>query len=87
LGDNVAAKGGLDEFEFVQREPGDPSVIGMFDLTVLAKGGADQTVIVFAVGLDFEVEIGWSGHSGYIKLKVFHNVKINTFKCMATIEM
>jgi hypothetical protein len=34
----------------------------MLDLAIEAEGGADEAVVVFAVGLDFEVEIGWGGH-------------------------
>jgi hypothetical protein len=33
-------------------------MMGVLDLAVETEGGADEAVMVFAMGLDFEVEIG-----------------------------
>ena len=60
--DDLAAESGLQEFEFVEREAGNAAVIGVLDLAIEAEGGADEAVMIFAVGLDFQMEIVRSWH-------------------------
>src|SRR5207249_6361366 len=43
-GDNLAAEGGLQEFEFVERKAADAAVVGVLDLAVEAEGGTDEAV-------------------------------------------
>ena len=64
LGDDLPAKSGLEEFEFFQGDARDAAVAGMFDFTMGAERGADDAVMIGAVGLDFEVEIGGGWHTG-----------------------
>jgi hypothetical protein len=59
---DVAAEGGLDELEFVQRQAGNTAVIGMDDFTVGAERRADNAVVLGAMSLDLQVEIGGDRH-------------------------
>jgi hypothetical protein len=64
-GHDVAAEGGLEQFEFLQRQPGQAPVVGMFDFAVLAVGGADEAHRMTSVGLDFEMKPGRVAYDGY----------------------
>jgi len=59
---DLATEGGLQQFEFFERESGNAAVIAVLDLAVQAEGGADEAVMVFALGLDFQMEIGGGIH-------------------------
>ncbi len=56
--DDLAAEGSLQQFEFVEGQAGDAAVIGVVNLAVEAEGGADEAVVILAVGLDFQMEVG-----------------------------
>jgi hypothetical protein len=55
----------LEQFEFIQSQAGNAPVVGMFDFTALAVGGADETDRITPVGLNFEVKPGRSAFDGY----------------------
>jgi hypothetical protein len=65
LGHDVAVEGGLEQFEFLQRQTGQAPVVGMFDFAVLAVGGADEAHRITSVGLNFEMKPGRVASDGY----------------------
>jgi hypothetical protein len=56
-GNDAFAEGELEELELLQRTAGDASVLGMPNLPVLAKRGAQNSDRALAGGLDLEVQI------------------------------
>jgi hypothetical protein len=42
LGDDLTAKGSLNEFELIKAQAGNATVVGMFDFTFLAVGRASE---------------------------------------------
>jgi hypothetical protein len=55
LGNDVAAEGGLNEFELIEGQAGDAAVVGVLDFVALAEGGAQDPDRIGAVSLDFEM--------------------------------
>jgi hypothetical protein len=66
FGQSLSGEGGLNEFELFQAQAGDPTVVGVEDLAVLAEGGAEEADGVGAVGLNFEVDGTGRFQDGYI---------------------
>ena len=48
----------------------------MMDLALEAEGGADEAVMIFAMRLDFQVEIGWSRHGKSYVMATYCNNNI-----------
>ena len=56
LGNNLAAKGRLNEFELIQAQASDSTVVGVFDLLAVAEGGAQDADGFGAMSLDLEMD-------------------------------
>lgn len=67
LRNDIAAEGGLDEFELIEDQPGDAAVIGVFDFVAIAEGGAQDADRAGPVSLDFEVNASDWLQGGYTK--------------------
>jgi hypothetical protein len=65
LGQSLSREGGLNEFELIEVQAGEATMVGVHDLTGLAEGGAENADGVEAVGLDFEVKRAKQFHDGY----------------------
>jgi len=74
LGQGLSGESGLDEFELIQVQAGEPAVVGVPDFALLAEGGAENASGVKAVGLDFEMEWADRLHDGYTIRSICHNV-------------
>jgi hypothetical protein len=65
LGQSLSGEGGLNEFELIEVQAGEATVVGVHDFACLAEGGAENADGVEAVGLDFEVKRAKQFHDGY----------------------
>jgi hypothetical protein len=66
FGNDLAAKGGADEFELIQSQAGDTAVVGMLDFAVLAEGGAQDADRLGSMGLDLEMDRADGFQDGHI---------------------
>ena len=71
--DDLSPKGRLDQLQGRQAHSGESSVRGMFDPAFLPIGGANQSVVMAAVPLNFEVKGSWFLHNGHtIRLNIIY---------------
>ena len=77
LRNHVAAEGCLNEFELIQSQAGDATVVGVLDLAVLAEGRAQEADRLSSMGLDLEMNRADWFQDGYIIPNIIQFVNTN----------
>ena len=75
FGNHVAAEGCLNEFELIQRQAGDATVVGVLDLVALAEGRAQDADRIGPMSLDLEMDRADWFQDGYIICNALFAVK------------
>ena len=66
LRNHVAAEGCLNEFELIQRQAGDATVVGVLNLVALAEGRAQDADRMGPMSLNLEMDRADGFQDGYI---------------------
>ena len=86
LGQSLSGESGLDEFELIEVQAGEPTMVGVPDFALEAEGGAENADGVKAVGLDFEMKWAEGFNDGYSISMLSRSSQYNIYICMATNE-
>jgi hypothetical protein len=66
FGNHLAAESGLNEFELIQGQPRQATVVGVHNLVAFAEGRAQDANGISPMGLDLEMDGAEGFQDGYV---------------------